>query len=356
MNTDRSAHPAEWRETEGLLPPAERDLPVDRHEFHKERLMALIHDESRTTVPGAPARPREQRNWLRRPLVVVPLAAFALAGVIAGGVALSGQGGDGSAIATGPLLTTDVGTASTAGTGDLLERISLAAASKPVQGPRAGQFTYVDSVTADTYVRTEDGKSTVVSEKPHRRQVWLSPDGGKGWLIEPGDSPEGGMALDSSEEMSAAWDVLARLPKDPDALLKKIYADSEGEGNSPDQAAFSRIGDLLGDSVPPSGLEAALYKAAAKIPGVVQVDKATDAKGRHGIAVARMDKVSGEREEWIFEKNSLDFLGTRTVKAAEGQNPNAEDRLIPTGTVLHTSAVTGRAVVDGIKQTPQRAS
>lgn len=318
--------------------------------------MALIHDESRTTVPGTPARPGEQRSWFRRPAVAVPLAAFALAGVVAGGVALTGQGGDSSGVATGPLLTTDIGTASVAGTGDLLDRISLAAAAQPVQQPQAGQFTYVDAVTADTFVRTKDDKSSVVSEKPHRRQVWLSPDGRKGWLTEPGDTPADGMTLDSTEQMSAAWDGLAKLPKDPDALLKKLYADSEGQGNSPDQAAFSRIGELLGDSVPPAGLEAALYKAAAKIPGVVRVDNATDAKGRQGIAVARMDKVSGQREEWIFEKNSLDFLGTRTVQVTEGQNPNAEDRLIKTGTVLYISAVTSRAVVDGIKQTPERAS
>lgn len=360
MNTDRSPHPAEWRETDGLLPPAERDLPVGRHEFHKERLMAQIHDEPRTTTApaAAPARPQERRGWFRRPAIVVPLAAFALAGVIATGGVLAGQdtadGGD--SVATGPLLTTDIGSASTTGTAALLDRISLAAAESPTPEPRAGQFLYVESTTADTYVRTVDDKHTVVSEKPHRRQVWQSPDGHKGWLIEPGNGPEGGQTLDSQEESSSSWDTLNKLPTDPDALLKKIYAESEGQGNSPDQSAFSAIGDLLGESYPPSGLEAALYKAAAKIPGVVKVDSAVDAEGREGIAVARLDKVSGEREEWIFEEKTLTYLGERTVQVTEGENPNPEDLLIKPGTVTHTSAVTSRAIVDGIKQTPTRAS
>lgn len=358
MNTDRSPHPAEWRETEGLLPPAERNLPVGRHEFHKERLMAQIHDESRTTTApaAAPARPKERRTWFRRPVIAVPLAAFALAGVVATGVVLTGQGdGDGSTLATGPLLTTDIGAASAAGTGALLDRISLAAAENPTPGPRAGQFVYVESVAADTYVKTVEDKHTVVSEKPHRRQVWQSPDGREGWLIEPGNGPEGGMTLDSSEVSSSSWDMLNKLPTDPDALLKQVYAESEGEGNSPDQAAFSVIGELLGESYPPSGLETALYKAAAKIPGVVKVDSAVDAAGREGIAVARLDKVSGQREEWIFEEKTFDFLGTRIVQVTDAENPEPEDLLIKPGTVTYTSAVTVRAVVDGMKQTPTKA-
>lgn len=358
MNTDRSPHPAEWRETEGLLPPAERDLPVGRHEFHKERLMAQIHDKPRTTTAPAPARPQERRGWFRRPVIAVPLAAFALAGVIAGGVVVAGQDGTGGgdSVATGPVLTTDIGNASTSGTGALLDRISLAASENPTPEPRAGQYLYVESTTADTYVRTVDDKHTVVSEKPHRRQVWQSPDGNKGWLIEPGNGPEGGETLDSAVGSSSSWDILSKLPTDPDALLKSVYAESEGQGNSPDQAAFSAIGDLLGESYPPSGLEAALYKAAAKIPGVVKVDSAVDAAGREGIAVARLDKVSGQREEWIFAKNTLAYLGERTVQVTDGENPEPEDLLIKPGTVTHTSAVTARSVVDGIKQTPDRAS
>lgn len=316
--------------------------------------MAQISEQSSTTPPVAPELPPKGRSWFRRPVIVVPLTAFTLAGAITTATILTGQDpadGDGT-VATGPVLTTAIGSASTTGTTALLDRISLAAASSSVPEPGATQFLYSKSTSASTYVRTVEDKHTVVSEKPHPRQVWMSPDGHRGWLIEPGNSPAGGESLDSSVGLSASWNRLNNMPKEPDALLKKIYADTRGQDNSPEQAAFAEIGNLLGEGCPPSGLEAALFKAAAKIPGVVKVDSAVDAVGRKGIAVARLDPVSGRREEWIFEEKTLEFLGERTVQVTEGENPEPEDLLIKPGTVTYTSAVTSRAVVDHIKQTP----
>ncbi|MFJ5836025.1 CU044_5270 family protein [Streptomyces shenzhenensis] len=354
MNASPLPHPAEWQETEGLQPSAERDLPAGRHQFHKERLMAQIHDEHRTTALAGPHKPR---NRFLRPAIVWPVAACALAGAIVAGGVLTGRGADtGSGVATGPVLTTDIGTASARGTTTLLDRISLAAGQAPTPQVRDDQYIYIESTTADTYVRTVDDKHSVVSEKPHRRQVWESPDGRKGWLIEPGNSPDGGETLNSPYAAAGAYNDLVTLPTDPDALLKRFYEESKGQGNSPDQAAFEMIGDLIGESYPPAGLEAALYKAAAKIPGVVTVDDAVDAVGRHGVAVARLDEVSGERTEWIFDKKTYTFLGERRVQVQRGENSNPEDLLIKPGTITFTSAITTRAVVDNTKETPSQAS
>lgn len=143
-------------------------------------------------------------------------------------------------------------------------------------------------------------------------------------------------------------DYLASLPTDPDALLRKIYEETEGQGNGKDQQAFTTIGDLLGESWPSPELTAALYRAAAKIPGVVLVDSATDAVGRKGVAVARLDEF-GARTEWIFDSKTLTLLGERTVQV----NGNGdEDGLIKPGTVISTSAIMVRAFVDDIKVTP----
>jgi hypothetical protein len=60
------------------------------------------------------------------------------------------------------------------------------------------------------------------------------------------------------------------------------------EGRSADEQAWTDIGDLLGTTLTPPKLTAALLKVAATIPGATVVPHATDAAGRAGIAVARL--------------------------------------------------------------------
>ncbi|MGA6155018.1 CU044_5270 family protein [Stenotrophomonas sp. NPDC087984] len=355
MNASPSQpHPAEWPETQELLAAEERGLPAGRHEFHKEHLMAQIHDDLRTTN-GTPAAPARQRNPFLRRNVLLPAMACAVAAAVVGGFALAGgDGGDGKTpLATGPALTTQVGTADAKAAPELLNRISLASAD--TSGPTVGdgQFIYIASKVANTYPRTVDDKTTVVSEELHSRQVWQSPDGKDGWLIEPGQTSDKGMTLAGEHPISAAYNALVKLPTDPDALLRKIYQDVDENQDKEvprDQAAFVAIGDLLTESYPPAELAPALYKAAAKIPGVVAVDDAVDALGRHGVAVARLNEADGQREEWIFDKKTLAFLGERMVQV---QPP--KDGPIKRGTVLFTSAITERAVVDGNKRLPSDA-
>jgi hypothetical protein len=302
------------------------------------------------------ATPARQRNPFLRKAVLLPAAACAVAGAIVGGVALSGGDGGGTTpLATGPALTTQIGAADAKGGPQLLDRISLAAGSRDTDGPvvRDGQYVYVASKVANTYPKVTDDKTIVVSTELHDRQVWQSADGKDGWLIEAGETGDEGITLASPNPVSSAYDSLVKLPTDPDALLRKIYQDARADKDEEvpiDQAAFVAIGDLLTESYPPAKLAPALYKAAAKIPGVVAVDDATDAMGRHGVAVARMDDQSGQREEWIFDKRSLKFLGERTV-----QVKSAPDWPIKPGTVVFTSAITQRAVVDGNKRMPAHA-
>ncbi|MGF0174587.1 CU044_5270 family protein [Streptomyces sp. Marseille-Q5077] len=370
-NTSRQ-NPAERDESAELLSRTARDLPAGRHEFHRERLMAQIHDMQREehTATGATEAPAKVRRFrLPRPAIVLPAMAAAMAGVVVAGYAVSGGGGatgdDGAqdgALATGPALTTQLGAASTEGVPQLLDRISLAAADVSHPTVKPGQYVYVESRTADTFVRTVGDESSLASHRLHRRQVWMSADGTKGWLIDPAvnDSPEGetlSLPDEQGNEREAylnapSYDYLAKLTTDPDALLAKIYKETEGMGNSPDQQAFTTIGDLLGESYPPAELYSALFKAAEKIPGVVVVNDAVDAVGRHGVAVARLDEASGQREEWIFDKKTHVFLGDRSVQVRKA---TGEAALIKPGTVLYTSAVINRAVVDGMKQSPSQA-
>ncbi|MET9559138.1 CU044_5270 family protein [Streptomyces tauricus] len=353
----------EWEQDAQLLSRTARDLPSGRHQFHKERLMAQIHEQvqrdERTAAPAAPAKTRRSR--LPRPAITLPAMAFGLSAVIVAGIVTFGDG-DGvreSGVATGPALTTDLGTATTKGVPQLLDQISLAAAEGDHPTVQDGQYVYIESVLADTFVKTVDDKSTLASHELHKRQIWESADGVEGWLIDAAvnESSEGETLTLPDEQGntpkahlgSPSYDYLTKLTTDPDALLAKIYKETEGQGNTPDQQAFSTIGDLLAESYPPAELYPALFEAAAKIPGVVVVDDAVDAAGRHGVAVARLDETSGQREEWIFDKKSHVYLGARNVQVKPLKE---EGILIKPGTVNFTMAIKNRAVVDGMKETP----
>ncbi|MGN9792410.1 CU044_5270 family protein [Streptomyces sp. OZ13] len=364
MRQSRPSHsrltPDEWLESEQLLSPEEADLPAGRHAFHKEALMAFIQQDARSTTAASAAPPSAApvRRRLLRPLIVLPVAACSLALVAAGVLTFTagGEAGDGSA--AGPALTATVGAGTSAGVPQLLDRISLASAESPQVEVRAGQYVYVESKVATTYEKTVGDKTTLASDGIHRRQVWNSTDGTKGWLIDPAVSPPGGEKLDRTNEKGESeparlnaptYDYLATLPTDPDTLLAKIYKETKGMGNSPDQQAFTTIGDLLHESLPPAELNTALYKAAAKIPGVVHVEDAADAIGRRGVAVARLDETSGARTEWIFDAKTFTYLGERTIQV----RPDGGDSgLIKPGTVIYTEAVTLRQVVDELKETP----
>jgi hypothetical protein len=355
--------PAEWEESASLVPQTGRDLPAGRHQFHKERLMAHIQqDIQREEHPASSGSGRSRTRGFRlpRPAIALPAAALAVAGaVVVGSVLNSGAGAKSGDAAGGPALTTHLGTPTTKGVPQLLDQISLVAAEGSHPTVKPGQYVYIESKAAETFVKTVNDKSSLASHPLHKRQIWKSADGTKGWLIDPSvnDSPEGETLSLPDEQgkpfkahMGApSYDYLAALPTDPDQLLKLIYKETKGQGNTPDQQAFTTIGDLLGESYPPAELYAALFKAAAKIPGVVVVNDAQDAIGRTGVAVARLDETSGAREEWIFDKKTHVFLGERSVQVREISEYGV---VMKPGTVRYTDAITDRAIVDDIKQTP----
>ncbi|MFF1506789.1 CU044_5270 family protein [Streptomyces sp. NPDC058326] len=352
MNPDPNQPATANRLDTGDLPAnEEHDLPPGRHQFHKERLMSRIHDDRRTAAP---------RNPFLRKAILLP-AATVLAGALAAGVLLLTPGGGDQSrgeLATGPALTTTIGAVDAHGAPRLLDRISLAAAGADAPKGRAGQYVYIETRSAGTNIKTVDGVSSLAPSPLHTRQSWRSPDGLKGWLIEPGTTGPEGITLGGLDETgnvpkphlgAPSHDYLATLPTDPDALLRKIYEETEGQGSGKDQQAFTTIGDLLVESWPSPGLTAALYRAAANIPGVVMVDSATDAAGRKGVAVARLDEFGGQRTEWIFDSKTLTLLGARTVQV---KGNGDEDGLIKPGTVISTSAIMVRAFVDDIRVTP----
>jgi hypothetical protein len=159
-----------------------------------------------------------------------------------------------------------------------------------------------------------------------------------GWANAPFSAGGPGMKCPSIGGLNdATYRLLQTLPTDPQALLTMIYQAEQGHGPSADQEAFVTIGDLLRDKIAPPKVSAALYRAAALIPGVTLVPNATDAIGRHGVAVAQT--AEGIRTELIFSKTSLELIGERTIVASIGISTDA-------------TAIITRAFVDRIGQFP----
>ncbi|WP_326680839.1 CU044_5270 family protein [Streptomyces sp. NBC_01237] len=232
----------------------------------------------------------------------------------------------------------------------LLERAALVAAATPQTKARAGQYTYIKTVGHTSVLsETKTGEMALLRQDEGMEQ-WTSVDGSAQTLqrkngsdtLLPGNPGQGNLN-------SPTYNLLDGLPTDPEALLKRISDDAEenhGAGSEsttgPHQEAFVTIGDLLRNGGTPPDTTAALYRAAALIPGVDVVPDAVDAAGRHGVAVARTH--DGERIEWIFDESTVRLLGERTVLVEDNAWGKA-------GTVVTSVALIDSGIVDEAGQT-----
>lgn len=134
------------------------------------------------------------------------------------------------------------------------------------------------------------------------------------------------------------WDF-GNLPRDPQQLLNYIYRVTAGTGVSADGEALVFIADTLRTGVVPADLRAALYKAAAGIPGVTITDRTATLDGHTGIAFGR-DEGNGLRQEIIIEPSTGLLIGEREVLLRDGVLPG-----VPAGESMGWTAVT-TSVVD----------
>ena len=127
------------------------------------------------------------------------------------------------------------------------------------------------------------------------------------------------------------------LPRDPRALLDLIYGRTKGAGKSPEAEAFVTIADGLRTGVVPADLRAALYKAAALIPGVTVGDRQATVDGRTGIAIGIPSADGGTRRDIIIDPTSGLVIGEQDVLLKD--YPNAPAGTVATWTSVKTSVV-----------------
>ncbi|UUU31204.1 CU044_5270 family protein [Streptomyces sp. CA-210063] len=330
-----------------LPPPPERDVPPGPLAHHKDRLMQLIDDDRATTpAVSTPAAARRTRPRLPRPALWLPAAALTLAGAITVGLVTATDSGYGLRQSDGESAVV------------LLDRIADVAAETEVEPVRDDQLVYVKLLTAGA--EAKDQNSVYVPGKLHTLEAWVSQEPGPVEQLalhyENGDYfplrellPPGSPGVPAGiDRPTYKW--LAALPTDPDELLAELHRLIKPfEDQERSQAVFDKIGELLNASVMPPKTAAALYGAAAKIPGVTRIEDAVDPAGRHGVGIRRVDGRSGWATEWIFDREALTYLGERTYLTTDGVSGKK-------GTVLGETAVLERAVVDEYRERPGSSS
>jgi hypothetical protein len=323
----------------------------------------LMH--TRRAVTAQPRRPGRRLPWaavpyrVRRPRrrVLAVAGVLAVAAAAAGGLTAAPFAGSGPA--GGPASGGPARFSLTAAR--FLNHAAAAAARQPRLTVHDSQYMYIASEDRwSTVTETAGGGSRTVVGPLHKREIWLPvADVCKpGLLRDP--SPGPAIKLTGNGDLSCpnqggwgdpTYRFLESLPGNPRTLLNMIYAATKGQGQSPDQEAFTTIGDMLREAIAPPDISAALYRAAALIPGVRVVPHVTDILGHPGIGVQFARKVIQSpapgvpyRETfdpngptWIFSPSTLLWLG-ESDGTVHGR---------PLGSV-----VVSRAIVDRLGQLP----
>ncbi|MFT3799312.1 CU044_5270 family protein [Microbacterium sp.] len=341
-----------------LLRSARSETAVPQAALDRGRT-ALLERAAAGALPAASAT-RPPRRRARR---------FAIGGLTTVGAA---------ALAAGLVLTDVVGLAGWRGGAD-------AAAAATLEQAGAAAITSVDPVLADgQYLRvntravhmTSGGVGDVVASYQYLVDdtLYRPADPAADWVWVRGAQSVYATFGAESEQMADAWvraakesgsfetgdllrapggafyggsslvgdDSLDALPRDPYLLLNYIYRATLGMGPSPDTEALVYLADRLRSGVVPADLRAAMYQAAAMIPGVEFVDGQATLDGRTGVAIGRVEEAWGTRMEIIIDPVTGEFIGEREVTI---RDLDEYGEALPAGTIRSWTAVT-TAVVD----------
>ncbi len=108
-------------------------------------------------------------------------------------------------------------------------------------------------------------------------------------------------------------EAIKTLPRDPRKLLDLIFETNKDKGPSPESEALTTIADALRFGAIPADLRAAMYKAAALIPGVVVADKQAALDGRKGVALGVYWADGKLRQDIIVDPATGLMIGEREV-------------------------------------------
>jgi hypothetical protein len=309
------------------------DLELIR-ELHPQAAGASAHarERARTALveaiaDAAHARRRRARGRFRLPLVpsiglvgatVVFLAALLLATELRGGAARPAP----AAAA-------------------VLERAARAAeASGGPRELRPGEYWYVHSrwTTAGVLLAGGDPRrprQIIAALGSIDRQVWIGL-GKPGLVSTRVVGPITFLSAAARQQWvrygrPAQLDVAARVPLPRDAFdvpykqllalptnvnqLWRVIKHDAGKGSASWQRheMFTVVGDLMREDPVPARVRAALYRVAARIPGIRVLGLTDDAIGRPALAIGLSDVFNGMRVELLFDPRTASLLAETSV-------------------------------------------
>ncbi|WP_410573744.1 CU044_5270 family protein [Amycolatopsis sp. cmx-4-61] len=183
------------------------------------------------------------------------------------------------------------------------------ALKEPAKPPRPDQFLYVKTVEPENHVR----------------EVWFSVDGtrdsliagvkeggcrnGKAPMYGTNDPRREGMLQDCTPRPVYRTD----LPTTADAMLAHLEAEAGDQlGNV--NSMGKNIYGLAYEQVLPPASYAALFEAAAKVPGLTALDHVTDGAGRPGVGITWPVPPGSSPQAkpvvLVFDATTYQFLGT----------------------------------------------
>lgn len=302
------------RGVEAAYPPA-----ADAEPARERALRALARE-----IDG-PA-PRSRRRVVLA--VATGTVAVTLAGAGVARLVLPGDGGQ-------AIERADAATVRVLETGALAAERSP---GRPLVGP--GQYLYTHSRNLNQVTSVAKGGTQTIYLARDERRSWIGADGslrlvGDSDAVrflsgdraayeaererlradEPSDERYPGedfTTADAFANAGASDADLAARADDPEAAadLLRTAAGRYG-GKDAVSEMFVMVGDGLRESDLSPQARAALFRAAAYIPGVVADGDARDSAGRRGIAVSR--EQDGIREEFIFDPRTARLLEERSV-------------------------------------------
>ncbi|OLT29811.1 hypothetical protein BJF79_40340 [Actinomadura sp. CNU-125] len=230
---------------------------------------------------------------------------------------------------------------------ELLERAAKSAEARPFTPPRPDQWIYTEH-----RVRRGDTPNGPLSDDPadtRTSRSWKRADGKVLAYMENGKLEKSPMMPASSPPQDYA--SLAKLPTDPDALLKWAYTEpgdvAEGvptvEGKI---SAYGKLSVILRDNVLPPKVEAAVFRAIKKIPEVTLVKDKVDMAGRQAIALGRVTE-GYLHEEILFDPETYEYLGERAI-AIKDNTSRGEDMVLSVrkGDLLRLTVQVEAGIVD----------